>query len=79
MQGSYSYLNFKKNNEIYTNLKIMNEKREIFEEKLQQKLEKLDAKKKQHEFYKEETFKQIEEFFDIIVKKALERKQQLKD
>ena len=42
-------------------------------------MDKIEQKLRVHDIYKEETFSQIDEFFDIIVKKALERKETLKE
>jgi len=71
-------LNYKKNAEIQNSMRLMDEKRELFEEILERKKHKLLTKLERLERSKEEAFEKIDAFFDEVIKRAVRRKDTLK-
>ena len=64
--------------EIFSNMKLMNEKRELFLAILGRKKDKSLGKIESINQHKEKTFDEIDSFFNEIIKKAEARRQKLK-
>jgi gas vesicle protein len=81
--GGYNYLNYRKskylsnNNiidgEIYSNMKLMNDKRESWDKILSRKRDKVVQKIADMDMHKEKVFDDMEKFFNQIIEKAKAR------